>query len=235
MDVLPNQQELRATLNWPGSALDLILADPAGRRVDDSYPGAHLFTDARPIYYIIEKPKAGTWQVAVYGRDVPEGTTDYNAVFSVVAAPTPQSAGTVVTVPPPTATLSSSPPTSNAGPVVLLAIVLLLALGAIWIAYQNSTGSSRAGVMIEDRPDQFVRLRGGSLTVGRGSRNTLVVSDPQVSTQHAIIRRHGKNDYVLYDLDSTNGTFVNDQKVKRKLLHHGDQIRVGKTRLRFYS
>jgi len=63
--------------------------------------------------------------------------------------------------------------------------------------------------------------------VGRDtSENELVFADETVSWKHAKIQREG-DQYVLYDLGSLNGTFVNDRKVQKTVLYDGDRIRFG--------
>lgn len=76
------QDELHVTLNWPGSRLELRLADPQGREVDEAYPGAVLFNETPPVYAIIQNPLPGTWQARVYGADVPRGGTSYSLMAS---------------------------------------------------------------------------------------------------------------------------------------------------------
>jgi pSer/pThr/pTyr-binding forkhead associated (FHA) protein len=66
-----------------------------------------------------------------------------------------------------------------------------------------------------------------SITVGRNEDNTIVIDNLAVSGFHARIDRAG-SDYILTDLQSTNGTFVNDQKVTSHKLVHGDNVVVGK-------
>jgi hypothetical protein len=66
-------------------------------------------------------------------------------------------------------------------------------------------------------------LTGGVVNIGRGDSNTLVVKDQRVSRSHAQLRLVG-NRYVIFDLDSTGGTFVNDQRVNRTALSPGDVI-----------
>lgn len=75
-------------------------------------------------------------------------------------------------------------------------------------------------------------LHRGSLTVGRRDDNTVVLSDPQVSGYHARIDKRG-SDYILTDLQSTNGTVVNNRRVLSHRLSHGDRITVGKHALLF--
>jgi len=71
----------------------------------------------------------------------------------------------------------------------------------------------------------------GVLTIGRALDNQLVVNNPTASSHHAEIRP-GVQGYSLTDLGSTNGTFVNEQKLDPhipRLLRGGDRIRIGDT------
>ncbi len=72
------------------------------------------------------------------------------------------------------------------------------------------------------------------VSLGRGSDNTLVLDNDSVSRKHAVIRPAGDN-WVIEDLDSTNGTYVNDASVRTHLLRKGDQIKVGDTILKYLS
>ncbi len=76
-------------------------------------------------------------------------------------------------------------------------------------------------------------LGDSDLTIGRSAESGLVISDERVSSEHAkIIRANG--DYWLLDLGSSNGTFVNEQRVRDvHLLSHGDAIALGATTLTF--
>jgi pSer/pThr/pTyr-binding forkhead associated (FHA) protein len=66
-----------------------------------------------------------------------------------------------------------------------------------------------------------------SVTVGRQEDNTIIIDNLAVSGYHAKIDKLG-GEYFLTDLLSTNGTFVNDQKVVSHKLSHGDNIVIGK-------
>src|SRR5713101_9832168 len=75
----------------------------------------------------------------------------------------------------------------------------------------------------------------GVVTLGRAPDNQLVINDSKASSHHAEIRFVGQ-DYVITDLGSTNGTFVNDQRLDRNIarsLHTGDNIRIGDTLLAY--
>jgi diguanylate cyclase (GGDEF)-like protein len=70
------------------------------------------------------------------------------------------------------------------------------------------------------------------VSIGRADTCTICVNTDQVSRKHATVQSIlGK--YYLVDMRSTNGTFVNEQKVERAKLLDGDQIRVGKTVLKY--
>ncbi|MBW2706776.1 MAG: FHA domain-containing protein, partial [Deltaproteobacteria bacterium] len=62
----------------------------------------------------------------------------------------------------------------------------------------------------------------------------IVLDDQAISGQHCRIRPTGEG-FVLHDLGSTNGTFVNGNRVTRHPLRPGDQIRVGASLIRFRS
>ena len=70
------------------------------------------------------------------------------------------------------------------------------------------------------------------INLGRASDNDVVLDDPRVSRHHARIRRRGKAFY-LFDLASSNGTWVNGQRFYRLLLMDGDKIRLGNSELVF--
>ncbi|HEY1813127.1 MAG TPA: FHA domain-containing protein [Kofleriaceae bacterium] len=76
--------------------------------------------------------------------------------------------------------------------------------------------------------NQTLPLTDNVTTIGSVAGNTVVLADPAVSRKHAGIRRV-ESDYELADLGSTNGVYVNGQKVPKKTLEPGDIIRVGNT------
>lgn len=62
--------------------------------------------------------------------------------------------------------------------------------------------------------------------IGRNKENDCVLYEPTVSRQHAKII-HEDGAFVLYDLDSTTGTFVNNIRIEKKVLRTGDIILLG--------
>lgn len=75
-----------------------------------------------------------------------------------------------------------------------------------------------------------IRLEGPPVTIGRETDNVLVLADPEVSRYHARIDAE-ESAWVLTDLESRNGTWVNGVRVRRVGLGAGDTVRMGKTLL----
>src|SRR4030095_2216653 len=73
---------------------------------------------------------------------------------------------------------------------------------------------------------------GVGLTIGRAPDNAVIIDNPAVSGHHArVFSESGA--VVLGDLNSTNGTFVNGQHTRRRVLRAGDVLQVGKHQLVF--
>lgn len=61
-------------------------------------------------------------------------------------------------------------------------------------------------------------------TIGRSTRNDIILRDPYISSEHALVR-FSAGTYLLEDLESTNGTFVNGVKINGPVtLKNGDRI-----------
>jgi hypothetical protein len=85
-----------------------------------------------------------------------------------------------------------------------------------------------------DQKGEDFRVREGQNTLGTSPDAEIVVRDNTVSGKHASIRyKEGK--FILTDLDSTNGTYLNDgkQTIAREELKDNDVIRIGELTLRF--
>jgi diguanylate cyclase (GGDEF)-like protein len=70
--------------------------------------------------------------------------------------------------------------------------------------------------------------------IGRSSKNDLFLDQESVSRHHARITFDGA-EYWVTDLNSTNGTFVNDVSAREQRLRDGDQVRVGRSILKFMT
>ncbi len=68
-------------------------------------------------------------------------------------------------------------------------------------------------------------------TVGRVEDNVFQIADPSVSSHHAEIILHG-SDIIIKDLNSTNGTFINNEKISETILKPGQTLRLGQVELK---
>ncbi|MEM6960142.1 MAG: GGDEF domain-containing protein [Myxococcota bacterium] len=73
-----------------------------------------------------------------------------------------------------------------------------------------------------------------SVHIGRGGENTIVLENDSVSRQHARVDKRGHH-YFVTDLNSTNGTYVNDDLVSDYQMRRGDQLKIGDTIVKFLS
>jgi hypothetical protein len=79
------------------------------------------------------------------------------------------------------------------------------------------------------------RLTGDSIVIGRAVENDIVITSKRVSREHARVRRDGWR-VMLEDMGSTNGTFLNDERVlSPTALHDEDRIKVGDVVLTFHD
>jgi len=74
---------------------------------------------------------------------------------------------------------------------------------------------------------------GDRTSLGRHPNNSLRLVDREVSKEHCIVEKVGAT-YLLRDLNSSNGTFVNGRKIRELRLREGDEIALGNSRLLFH-
>jgi DNA-binding response OmpR family regulator len=78
-------------------------------------------------------------------------------------------------------------------------------------------------------------LSGQTITIGRAVENDIVITSKRVSRKHAEVRREG-GEVILLDLDSTNGTFLNEERVLTPAaLRDGDRITIGDVTFVFHD
>ena len=99
---------------------------------------------------------------------------------------------------------------------------------------QPRTGVALARLTVLSGPLQglTVPLAKDDITIGRGPRNGLTIPDSMISRLHCRLR-YAQGAWYIQDQNSTNGTFVNNQRVMATRLHHGDRIRLGSTDILF--
>jgi adenylate cyclase len=98
----------------------------------------------------------------------------------------------------------------------------------------------------KDAPDTFIRYQADGepidlalerlciCGIGRTPQNRIVLADPMVSREHAIIRRNATGECIVNDLGSTNGTRINGRPVSAPTaLVSGDELQIGGFRLEF--
>ena len=96
---------------------------------------------------------------------------------------------------------------------------------------QGAGGSSMASIVLPS--GQRIGLNQGTVTVGRLPECTISINDSNISRKHAEMRQQA-GEYVVVDLDSTNGTLVNGIRITgQQRLNEGDIISFGSTHVRF--
>lgn len=93
---------------------------------------------------------------------------------------------------------------------------------------------AKLSLMFEDKLVKEVPIGSRPVTIGRSPDNDLPVDNLAVSTYHARVYYEAGR-LVVEDLDSLNGTFVNDLRVERATLHDGDSIWIGKHHIKVDS
>lgn len=131
--------------------------------------------------------------------------------------------------------------------IVIIAVIYVIIFTALKIMYKDMKGNSRGrkenirsfGLeVLEPGNNQNLR-RGGVIpikdvvTIGRKNDNVLILNDPYASSYHAkIYLKNGE--CVLEDLNSTNGTMLNGERLLGKeYLTSGDEIAIGEVSFKF--
>ncbi|MBU4254840.1 MAG: FHA domain-containing protein [Acidobacteria bacterium] len=118
------------------------------------------------------------------------------------------------------------PGTGLSWPVVVLAALLLLR------RRKESPGIfARLDIVGHDGIRRSLEIRRSRTRIGRSTDNDLVIDDPEISSHHLEIVAAG-GAFLVRDLGSSNGTFVNGRPVGEQALQSGDEIVLGKTSLR---
>ena len=83
-----------------------------------------------------------------------------------------------------------------------------------------------------EETQKAIEIKNEEIFIGRGELNNIILKDPHVSRKHSKITILGVN-YIIEDLGSTNGTYVNGEKISMHYLHNGDKIKIGNNFLIF--
>lgn len=79
-----------------------------------------------------------------------------------------------------------------------------------------------------------IMLDKDTIVVGRGSESDLMLENDSVSRKHCKFDHRGRT-WFVQDLESTNGTYVNDELIKDCPLRRGDQIKIGDTIVKYLA
>src|SRR5437867_6517174 len=81
-----------------------------------------------------------------------------------------------------------------------------------------------------DGQENFLPLAAAEILIGRKGDADVVLNNQHVSRHHAKLVKTPEG-YLIQDLVSTHGTFVNESRIERQVLKHGDKISLGKDRI----
>ena len=87
-------------------------------------------------------------------------------------------------------------------------------------------------VSIDEVVIKEVQITKDRTTLGRRPYNDIVIDNLAVSGEHAVLLMTG-GEVIIEDLNSTNGTYLNGKAVKKHQLHNGDNIEIGKYKIKF--
>ena len=122
---------------------------------------------------------------------------------------------------------------------IITIAVLSLTLFRQRVKSASVTGSRQSDIkpyaylVLQDESKKRYPITRTTWRIGRGRDNELVLNDSSVSRRHAEIHRSKGDIFTVYDLDSMNGVYVNNNKVSKSLVHEGDIIEIGDINLRF--
>ena len=89
-------------------------------------------------------------------------------------------------------------------------------------------------VLTEGMAGRAHELTAEKTTIGRVEDNAFQISEPSISSHHCEVLLQG-NEVKVRDLNSTNGTFINDQQITEAVLSPGQTLRLGKVEMRLES
>lgn len=94
-----------------------------------------------------------------------------------------------------------------------------------YLGHVGKVTVSRLTLLVAGKETAFPLTR-DTYTLGRHRNNDIVISDPKVSSFHARLDRSPEG-FLLVDLKSRNGSYVNGEKIESALLNTGDEVRLG--------
>ncbi|MFZ9706290.1 MAG: FHA domain-containing protein [Ilumatobacteraceae bacterium] len=100
------------------------------------------------------------------------------------------------------------------------------------VVYAGEVAPGEVMLVVRQGPEIGTRftLEGDQVTIGRIPDNDIQLDDFTVSRQHAVLVKQGSA-WVVRDLGSLNGTYVNSARVDEVSVQHGDEVQIGRFRL----
>src|SRR5262245_45395169 len=89
----------------------------------------------------------------------------------------------------------------------------------------------RFNIQAPGLPGRTLELKQDIIKIGKLSSSHIQIQDTAVSRVHAVIEITAQGEVFVIDLGSSNGTFVNGQKISKERLKTGDELRLGQTKL----
>jgi len=121
--------------------------------------------------------------------------------------------------------------------VIILVLLTIGALGFLWhrreVERIHQAAKPSAHLVLQGHDETRYPIMASTWRIGRSKHNEVVLKHHSISSRHAEIHQTHHGGYRIVDLDSLNGIYVNDKKVKSCSLAEGDIIDMGDVRLRF--
>lgn len=126
---------------------------------------------------------------------------------------------------------------------IALTVLLILMVITLIVIFQQKKSPKVAAPRTEYKPYAYLvtqdeksfryPITNTTWRIGRTKDNEMALQDKSVSRRHAEIHRYSNGNFIIFDVDSLNGVYVNDEKIKKKKLQEGDIIEIGDIYLRF--
>jgi hypothetical protein len=148
----------------------------------------------------------------------------------------PGPAGPPPTAPPEAGKKPAAPASASAGPATLFVPPPAVADSPPEVDEYRTVNVVQPGRLVEDRDgvSGATHPLGILVTIGRTPDNHVAIATPDVSRRHARIEHRPDGSFLVTDLRSGNGTFVNGERIKERVLEDGDKVRFGNRSFVFY-
>ena len=128
---------------------------------------------------------------------------------------------------------------------IILGILMILVIIILVVVFQEKGANKQnrtstpaafkpfAYLVVQDEKATRYPITNTIWRIGRTRDNELTLPDGSVSRRHAEIHRSSNGNFIIFDVESLNGLYVNGEKIKKKKLQEGDILEIGDIFLRF--